>query len=638
MPRRLVGFDPAFIAGFDDIYEEDERFLYHDEEDDDDEEEEEEEEEDSEEETDGGEEEEQDTSRLMPRRVLQGDGGATTSSQEAVVNVQGSESIMETMAEDGGAQGAKPVEKLAVINSEVVDGSGGGGEEWSRSDIDGLFCPICMEAWSNGGNHQICCLPCGHIYGISCIKKWLQQRKSSGKCPQCNKKCTMKDVRLLYASQLHVVDEELQKKIQSLEAQCASLEKKCSDLCKKEVEWERKEANLQLQVRELKERRTNSDYLPRDKQSRPSELYTSGHSCNYAWRGYFNGFSLKEEMRIEGARFFDVDVSGQILIIARRLPGMGGIHVLTKMSLLSHHEKEDIQLPLNIKAIKDLHISPYDRLVLVASLGKKLSVLSTESNNTVLTYDLPAAAWSCSWDVNNSYYVYAGLQNGMVMEFDRRQTVKPVESMNGLAAKPIHTVHSVLSNPVTGSGLRRSILTASSVGLCHWNFGCSEERPHLIPESEDQGVCISLAYASRTNDIVASFRPKVEMPGDFAATQTMLSPSASPMEQAVQGSHVVYRVAGSGYHKVGSSCANVSGIRFPKSTIIERDGTKPIFAYGDEASSELVLQELPSLKDVMRLQAPRNPIRDVKYTHALNSGLLSCLRQDTMQLFTVNGS
>lgn len=64
----------------------------------------------------------------------------------------------------------------------------------------------------------------------------------------------------------------------------------------------------------------------------------------------------------------------------------------------------------------------------------------------------------------------------MVMEFDRRQTVKPVESMNGLAAKPIHTVHSVLNNPVTGSGLRRSILTASSVGLCHWNFGCSEER------------------------------------------------------------------------------------------------------------------------------------------------------------------
>lgn len=26
---------------------------------------------------------------------------------------------------------------------------------WNRSEIDGLFCPICMEAWSNGGDHQV---------------------------------------------------------------------------------------------------------------------------------------------------------------------------------------------------------------------------------------------------------------------------------------------------------------------------------------------------------------------------------------------------------------------------------------------------------------------------------------------------
>lgn len=27
-----------------------------------------------------------------------------------------------------------------------------------------------------------------------------------------------------------------------------------------------------------------------------------------------------------------------------------------------------------------------------------------------MTFVVQAAAWSCSWDVNNSYYVYAGLQ------------------------------------------------------------------------------------------------------------------------------------------------------------------------------------------------------------------------------------
>jgi hypothetical protein len=29
--------------------------------------------------------------------------------------------------------------------------------------------------------NEFSCLPCGHIYGMSCLKKWLQQRKNPGK-------------------------------------------------------------------------------------------------------------------------------------------------------------------------------------------------------------------------------------------------------------------------------------------------------------------------------------------------------------------------------------------------------------------------------------------------------------------------
>ncbi|GJV97455.1 zinc finger, RING/FYVE/PHD-type containing protein [Tanacetum coccineum] len=43
------------------------------------------------------------------------------------------------------------------------------------------FCPICYQACTSQGHHQICCLPCGHLYGLSCIKKWLLQSSSSGK-------------------------------------------------------------------------------------------------------------------------------------------------------------------------------------------------------------------------------------------------------------------------------------------------------------------------------------------------------------------------------------------------------------------------------------------------------------------------
>lgn len=40
-----------------------------------------------------------------------------------------------------------------------LSGEGSQGNDWNRSDIDGLFCPICMEAWSNDGDHHIWCEP-----------------------------------------------------------------------------------------------------------------------------------------------------------------------------------------------------------------------------------------------------------------------------------------------------------------------------------------------------------------------------------------------------------------------------------------------------------------------------------------------
>lgn len=41
---------------------------------------------------------------------------------------------------------------------------------------------------------------------------------------------------------------------------------------------------------------------------------------------------MQKEFNIEGARVFDVDASGQVLLIARRLTGMGGLFGLTKVN------------------------------------------------------------------------------------------------------------------------------------------------------------------------------------------------------------------------------------------------------------------------------------------------------------------
>lgn len=520
------------------------------------------------------------------------------------------------------------------LGSQESGGNDGDGDKFNEGEIDGLFCPICMEAWTSDGIHQICCLPCGHIYGLSCIKKWLRQRRSSGKCPQCNRKCELKDVRVLYAARLCVVDEELQKQVRSLEAECASLKKKNAECCKKEVEAAEREANLN---NKLKQSQEEVNYLKklledRQKESQASFIYQrrvlNGHSVDNGCGSQTPPriFNLHREFKVDGGRFFDIDSSGQVMIVARRLNGMGGTNLLTKISLVGPDEREDIELPLNTKAVRALCVRPCSRLVLIASLGKKLSVVSTESNNTVLTYDLPVPAWSCSWDISSEHHVYTGLQNGTVLAFDMRQTRTPLESRTGLSINPVHTIISIASSSAT-----KSLLTASQIGLCEWNIGTNEESPYLIPESSNQGVCISLAH-STGDDVVASFRPKVQISADVAFSQSFLT-STEP--SGVQGSHIFYKRTGThSYKKTGSMPAHMDSITLPKSSIVNKPNYGPMFVSANEITSELVFHDIYKMEVVQRLKTPKNQISDVKCTQMRDTCVVGCLSGDVVQLFS----
>ncbi|ESW34775.1 hypothetical protein PHAVU_001G180000 [Phaseolus vulgaris] len=519
-------------------------------------------------------------------------------------------------------------------------GSSNGSQGNVHTDIDGLFCPICMDVWTNNGEHHICCLPCGHIYGMSCIKKWFQQRKNSSKCPQCNRKCKLKDVRKLFASRVVAVEEESQKRIQSLEAKCAALESKASDWCKKEDGWKYREAALHVEVQSLTERNTYLEQLLLGMQSRQSASISgngnsqwrseSEHNIGpkYCGKGSICNFELQKEFHLDGGRVFDMDISNQILLIAQKPKEVGGMHLLTKMSLLSPFETQDILLPSDTFGVKDLHISPSNSsLALFSSLGKKLSVLSLDSGNLVINYDLQDPAWSCSWDLNNSHNIYAGLQNGSVLVFDMRQTVGPVKSLVGLTNNPVHTVNSLAQTSSLSSGVK-TILSASAFGLCQWNID-SEERPLVVPETDNQGVCISLAYCPSSDDIVASYRPIFSMSMDVPLSQPLATPLSAG--QGVQGTHVLFnRMGGHHFQKVGSSYANVSKIRLPKCVIMDIENQSRLFASWDEVTCDLLLHELPSFRVLQQFKMPAQA-RDLRYSPS--HGILGCLSENTLQLF-----
>ncbi|XP_010490825.1 PREDICTED: E3 ubiquitin-protein ligase RFWD3-like isoform X2 [Camelina sativa] len=517
-------------------------------------------------------------------------------------------------------------------------------EEWKHGETEGLFCLICMEVWTNDGEHQVCCLPCGHLYGFSCIKKWLQQRQSAGKCPQCIRKCSLRDVRKIYASRVAAVDDEAQKRILFLESKLSSIEQKTASWSNKEAQWKKMEAELRLEVHKLKkiaDMESLAMGAQRNSHVASQNQYIPGHTNYQEHHGHAPSCSFRHQgdLLVSGGRLFDIDGGRKIVLLARRLSGVGGTFVLTQMSLHSG-EIDDILLPPTTRAIKDLHLSPHNNgLAVFGSLGKKLSVISLESHNTVLSYDLPAAPWSCSWDLNSSHYIYAGLQNGMVLVFDRRQTTGPFASLTGLTTNPVHTIHHLSTNSTPTSDVR-PLLSASSIGLCQWNIYGSEGSPSLISETGNTGVCISSSYCPRSDHIVASYRPRVGSSEDTVQTQPSLTQTGvnNSNSNGVDGFHVSLkrRGADSYYQKLSSTQAFVDNIRLPRTAIIDfgEGKNQQLFASCDESTRELILQDPLNFAVSQRFPLSSHlPLQDVKYAHVNGTGLLGLLNDEKLQLF-----
>ncbi|GLD54424.1 E3 ubiquitin-protein ligase RFWD3 [Lates japonicus] len=95
---------------------------------------------------------------------------------------------------------------------------------------EGDTCTICFESWTTAGEHRLSALRCGHLFGYTCIQRWLKAQGTAAKCPQCNKKAKRSDIVLLYAPKLRALDNSEQESLKK------SLEREQSLRIKAELE------------------------------------------------------------------------------------------------------------------------------------------------------------------------------------------------------------------------------------------------------------------------------------------------------------------------------------------------------------------------------------------------------------------
>lgn len=477
-------------------------------------------------------------------------------------------------------------------------------------------CPVCMEAWTSEGPHRISCIPCGHVYGRSCLERWLTQRgNTSTTCPQCARRFRRKDIINLYAPQVVVPNNDLEKQVVSCMQKVESL-----------GEVVRKQGKMLEEIKAEKEHRSVDNGVSKRQKIAEHAGFGSSNCCCLV---------LQNELLLDGARVMGIDASNQIILASRKAPGLGQEHVFTKINMLSTHQGREIQLPPGTKVVKDICIL-HDGSALFASLGRRLSLFSMMTESVVLQCDLPAPGWSCSADDSGSHHVCAGLQDGRILVFDIRQTSRPLHSMAGLSTHLVHTLHCVTDN--NGS---RKVLSASAIGPCMWDPDGSQSKPYLLLQTDDQRVCFSLACAPPSSDtIVASFRPKADSSGDAAPSQVYPSQTQAASGPGKQGQHTVVTRTPWGVTPFveGRTCyGSVSEVRMCKSAIIPYgNNNQHLFAYGDESLRGVRTWQLPWFGMHTELRPHREPILDLRFVESPAGGrYLGCLSNEKLQVFRV---
>uniref|UniRef100_H3C986 RING-type E3 ubiquitin transferase n=1 Tax=Tetraodon nigroviridis TaxID=99883 RepID=H3C986_TETNG len=244
---------------------------------------------------------------------------------------------------------------------------------------EGDSCTICFEAWTAAGEHRLSALRCGHLFGFTCIQRWLKARAPPA---SCNKKAKRSDIVLLYAPKLKALDNTEQESLKK------SLEQEQSLRRKAELESAQYKLKLQVVANKLDGSRTAQYSFSK------AVLVSQGGGCRVL--AYCEPLSCL--------------LASQPSPHSTLLPGFG----IKKVSVVSM--KASQYVPVHSKQIRGLSFNgQQDSLLLSAALDNTVKLTSLLTNTVVQTYNAGRPVWSCCWSLDNSNYVYAGLNNGSVL-------------------------------------------------------------------------------------------------------------------------------------------------------------------------------------------------------------------------------
>lgn len=429
-------------------------------------------------------------------------------------------------------------------------------EEEDEED-ESCCCSICFESWSSSGSHRLVSLRCGHLFGKSCIEKWIRNRerttsKSSSTCPQCNFPAKINDIRPLFCP----------KKLSAVQQceQCLILQASASENLQQLSKAKEQQSKLQLAYQSaLAEVSHLQRLLERERQRNrilslaSSTSMMNNHSpwslkANWALCSAAGGTTstmTSNNPSFQSASCLDWDVGKQLLLI--------GMHSRVKDAFgvckVNLGGPPFDFYPLHASTIKQMACSSRgnDR-VLTASMDKTLVLSSFVGKACIWSKTFHTAVWSCAFHRQDENLLYAGLADGTVVEMDLRRSQSAVRTWNPLENLPCTArsrtpVHSLgvstrgkwLVGGNYGGIFRLSLESSSEIGFnsgnCEMNLNIENYSQAANIPNDNSQIHNSNACSQTTNIHVhcSAVGECVEIAAGEAVTQNLsmlFSPSS----------------------------------------------------------------------------------------------------------------
>lgn len=330
------------------------------------------------------------------------------------------------------------------------------GVTYSQEGESNSTCMICMEEWTIGSEHRLCCLKCGHLFGRSCIERWIKEKGASAKCPTCNKTAKKIDLRDLWCKSVRASDATEIMRLQKLVDDERKLRKQESHIS---FQYKVRLESLMSDIEKLK--RTCIDkQLTIEKQRHVIDLYNQRYAQRLAantdtgdqemidihsmdadhdsksviiedvapreLKGLFHFAEKIESSPNGGCKTFTLCPTTCKIIVAQPVPagtrtifGSGG-YGLRKYSVIDTSIREFI--PMHNKQITSIQLKPVGDLILTSSLDKRVRLTSLTNNTCVQTYECVHEPACVAWSAHRDQQFYVGSGNCYLSLYDMRNT------------------------------------------------------------------------------------------------------------------------------------------------------------------------------------------------------------------------